>query len=181
MNIQHPEWRWYFYWVEHWSWPPVQGLCYVSMLHFQENTGGQEEDPEARMVRSLGTIPKITKGIRIFKSGERRIWRDITDISVCFMDYLLEELDLFFVVSGGRGRITGKKLHRSRFMLNIRRNFLTLREVQKWNRLAHHHWEVFTLRLSDLKIIWLHGRYISAVTQFYDEPSKSAEKNFLTS
>lgn len=60
------------------------------------------------MMRSLGTIPEITKEIRIFKSGERKIQRDIADISKCLTDYLVEEkLDLFFLISGSRGRITG--------------------------------------------------------------------------
>lgn len=105
-------------------------------------------------MRSLGKIPEITKGIRILQSGERRIQSDIADTSKCFIDYLVEEeLDLFLVISGSRSRITGSKLHRNRFILNIRRDFLTFRDVQKWNRLARPHWEVFTLRLSDFKII----------------------------
>ena len=63
----------------------------------KESTGKLEE-----------LIPEITKGLRIFQSGERRIERDVADISRCFMDYLVEEeLDLFFVISGSRSRITG--------------------------------------------------------------------------
>lgn len=112
------------------------------------------------------TVPEITKGNQDFQVWRKEAKpRDTADMSTCFMGYLVEEeLDLLFVIWSSRSRITGWELHRSRLMLGIRRNLLTFRDVQKWNRLAHCHWEVFSLRLSDLKIIWLYGRRISALT-----------------
>lgn len=85
-----------------------------------------------------------------------------------------EELDLFFVVSGSRSRITGEKLHSSRFVLNIRKNLLKFRDAPKWSRPAHCPWKVFA-RLDDLM-----GICVLAVTPFYDEPSKGSE-TFLIS
>lgn len=88
--------------VEHWSQPPVQGLC----CFFRRTLGNMRRVRKQEWRGAWGLIPKIAKRIRILMSGERRIQREIADISTCFMGYLLEELDLFFVVSGGRSRIT---------------------------------------------------------------------------
>lgn len=74
MNIQGPEQRQYLQ-------QPVRGPCYMWVLHFKENTRREtrrcEEGQNSSMMRSLETIPEITKGIRTFKSGERRIQREI--------------------------------------------------------------------------------------------------------
>lgn len=72
-----------------------------------------------------------TEELGYFWSGEELTWWGI----IAAFKHMKEKLHLFYLTSESRTRSNGQEFQRGRFRLDVRKTFLTIRVMQKWNGL----------------------------------------------
>ena len=92
------------------------------------------------MVKGLEHLPNEERlsNLGLFSLEKRRLRRDLINV----YQYLkgggrqVDEARLFLVVGTGRTRSNGLKLGHRKFRTNVGKNFLTVRVMEHWHRLA---------------------------------------------
>ena len=90
-----------------------------------------------RVIRGLETKPygERLKELGMFSLEKRRLRGDMIALFKYLKGCHTEEgQDLFLIIAEFRTQNNGLKLQEARFRLDIRKNFLTVRAVWKWNQ-----------------------------------------------